>query len=320
MSGSESEKPAKRRFETLQSPEKKSEAAGIAEALHKLNEGLLDSDQTSSLVTKIQEFIGDTYYDETVRRLDQMTDILSSTATKTQIQQLEGQITILSQELHEKDVELANIRQAVDDKESEILLLKNQNDNFEKRIRELENFAGNIQLNQKNSRNHAINNEQYQRKSNLTVYGVKEGGRDEDCKKKAAEVMAHCNGDVLSADIDVAHRIGPVGTKPRPIIARMGSHDVRWKILTARKALKGVKENGVSLSIGEDVTKEYQELINTIKTAGNNCWFWNGRVWIQRSDGSSIPVQIQDNWELKLNDLNVKGRPPKGNQRTTTTR
>ena len=109
----------------------------------------------------------------------------------------------------------------------------------------------------------------------------------------------------------MAHRVGPIGPRPRPIIIKMASHGTRWEVLKMRKELKGIKDSGVSVSIGEDITKEYQDLINKIKAAGNTCWFWNGRVWIQRSDGSSISVQIQDNWELKLNDLSVRGRPPK---------
>ena len=82
----------------------------------------------------------------------------------------------------------------------------------------------------------------------------------------------------------------------------------------ARKVLKGIEEGGHSLSIGEDITAEYQQLIKTITDQGHTCWFWNGKVFIKRADGSSVSVHIQDDWESKVNDTSGRGRRPQGTQ------
>ena len=287
-------------------PEKLNQAASISEGLTKLNQGLLKEDDTDDLVTQIKEFVGDQFHDEYINRLDKMMQKMDDMATKVQIVQLEGQLRYLQRELDAKNV-------VIDTMKGDIIDLKNKNDLLDARVQRLENTLANVKLNQTNAQFHAINNEQYQRKNNLVIFGVKESapGIKEDCKAAASEIMKKCVPTVTKHDIDVAHRVGPVGGRPRPIIAKIKTHEVRWEVLTKRKALKGAKEGGFALSIGEDITKDYQDLIAKIKAAGLTCWYWNTRVWIERSDGTSISVQIQDNWELKVNDYTIKGRKKK---------
>ena len=289
----------KRRLDEITSPEKRLERANIANELLKLNEGGLCDQEVSQIVQNLSDFMGDFLQDEHLRRLDKIEEKLDCVATQVQVQQLEGQLTIVQAELVEKDIKIHD--------------LEVSNADLRTRIEKLEKFADSAQFNFINAKNHSINNEQYQRKNNLIVFGVKEvaAGVKEDCRDAAFRVMKKCVPNLQKPDIDVAHRVGRVGPKPRPIIAKMMRHDVRREVLVARKALRGVKENGVSQSIGEDITNEYKELMNAITAKKFTCWFWNGKVWVQRSDGSSVGVHIQDNWELKVNDLTIKGRPPK---------
>ena len=217
-------------------------------------------------------------------------------ATRTDIHQLEGQLALMKDDIDRKDAIIHD--------------LSVKNKQLEDRLKRVEGVVDTLQLNQRNARFHSINNEQYQRKNNLVIFGIKEADK-EDVKAAAVKVMKTCAPTVTVADVDVAHRLGnrKVGGKPRPVIVKMYSHDVRFNILKTCKALRGVRDTGVPLSIGKDICKEYQELLSTITAAGLKCWYWNTRVWIQRSDGSSISVQVQDNWQLKINDFNIPGRP-----------
>ena len=300
----EDKKKRKIDFDALSSPEKKDQRALIAAQLLKLNEGGHCEDEIEQIVASASEMLGEFMQDEYLRRFDKLSDKLENLATNVQIQQLEAQVSRLQDEHLIKDGKIHD--------------LEVSNADLLERVERIEKFCDTAHMNVVNSRNHSINNEQYQRKNNLVVFGVKEGaaGINEDSKQKAFDALKKCKPDLQKSEIDVAHRVGRIGAKPRPIICKMIRHDTRREILVQRKALKGMKDGEHSLSIGEDITREYQELMKNIKSKGFSCWFWNGKVFIQRSDGSSISVQIQDNWELKLNDMNVRGRPPRGNNNT----
>ena len=291
----------KKRKIDLSSPEKRSQAGDIGNALLQLkdSESISDIDK-DQLVEKLKDFMGDILHEEYIERFDSLSAKLDTCATSTQIQQLEGQLGCLKAE-QDKNI-------------SKIFDLETENETLKQRITRLESIVGTLEINSNNARYHAINNEQYQRKNNLVVFGVKEAssGNREDCKEKVKSVMSKCKDDIMLDDIDVAHRVGQYNNdKPRPIIVKMKNHGVRWEVLKARKELKGIKEHGSSLSIGEDVTREYMDFLGKIKAKGRNAWFWNGRVFVQRDDGSSITVQIQDDWERKLNDASVRGFQPR---------
>ena len=279
------------------SPEKKNEMVTI---LNHLTSDDVSEEDRDAIVDKISDLLGDFMETECLRKIDKLSNQLQEMATRVEIQQIEAQLKVIKDEMDAKD--------------SVIHDLTAKNTELENRLLRAETIIDTLQFNQQNARFHSVNNEQYQRKNNLIVFGIKESDHKENVRESVADVMKKCVPTVTAGDIDVAHRLGhkKADGKPRPIIAKMFSHDTRFEVLKARKALKGVKDAGVPLSIGEDICKEYQELVAAITAKGFTCWYWNTRVWIQRSDGSSISVQVQDNWELKINDLSIQGRAPAG--------
>lgn len=136
--------------------------------------------------------------------------------------------------------------------------------------------------------------EQYSRRWNLRVFGIKEGS-SEDCTEKCLAVFNDkVRVETKPDDIQVAHRVGnltgPDGEKPRrprPIIVQFSSRRVRDKVLANRKTLAG---SGVS--IAEDLTVKNFKLLKTVQdhSATMTAWPANGRIIALLKNGKKVRV------------------------------
>lgn len=125
------------------------------------------------------------------------------------------------------------------------------------------------------------NLEQYTRRQNLRVFGIKEE-RGEACEERVIRLFQeklHIN--ITPQQIDRCHRSGRYNeNKPRGIIVKFISYKDRNAIFEKKKFLK---HSGVTIS--EDLTKQR---ITLLKDAGHafgfeNCWTRDGRVLIKRN-------------------------------------
>lgn len=64
--------------------------------------------------------------------------------------------------------------------------------------------------------------EQYSRRNNIRIFGIGEED-EEDTNQHVINVAANLNLNLEHCHIDRSHRIGKVGDKPRPIIAKFVS-------------------------------------------------------------------------------------------------
>jgi len=127
--------------------------------------------------------------------------------------------------------------------------------------------------------------EQYQRRNNLRVFGVKESAREDTDKLVIDIFKKQLNVDVSLADIDRSHRVGKVSqpgsdgvAKPRPIIVKFVSYRTRRAVFSNKKKLKGSE-----LSIREDLTPHrHRLLLQAIQQHGRgNVWSVDGRItWV----------------------------------------
>ena len=85
-------------------------------------------------------------------------------ATRTDIHQLEGQLALMKDDIDRKDAIIHD--------------LSVKNKQLEDRLKRVEGVVDTLQLNQRNARFHSINNEQYQRKNNLVIFGIKEADKE----------------------------------------------------------------------------------------------------------------------------------------------
>lgn len=105
---------------------------------------------------------------------------------------------------------------------------------------------------------HQDNAEQYSRRNNLRIFGIPEiEGKDTD------EIVRNITQEKLKVDLPEyaicqSHRVGKKTTdKPRPIIVKFISHNIRHSVFMKKKALKGTK-----IKITEDLIKHRLDIYN----------------------------------------------------------
>jgi hypothetical protein len=127
--------------------------------------------------------------------------------------------------------------------------------------------------------------EQYGRKSNVRIFGLPDGKKDETVQETAEEVVrllsSQLKMDVNVDDIDIAHRLGRFETgKPRAVIVKFMRRCHRMEAIYKRRALKGTR-----VVIREDLTPLNQKLLREVSTTENvdNAWTRDGQVFAMHS-------------------------------------
>ncbi|KAE8750844.1 hypothetical protein FOCC_FOCC002272 [Frankliniella occidentalis] len=144
--------------------------------------------------------------------------------------------------------------------------------------------------------------EQYSRRNNLRIFGVKEKSK-ENTDLLVMDVAKKIGVDISETQIDRSHRIGKPGTKPRPIIVKFVGYAPRRAMFTAKKALKGT-----GITIREDLTQERLSLLRQTSEAyyEKNVWTNDGVVMVKVGD--KRPFRLKSYSDLEK--LMVKEPPP----------
>lgn len=151
--------------------------------------------------------------------------------------------------------------------------------------------------------------EAYSRRNNLTITGVPE--TDGENTDQIVLDVAKSAGVMLSPDdIDVSHRVGRSGTtnnnKPRSLIVKFLSHNVREKLFSARKEKSASRvhahpllttETLRNIYISENLTPENQKLLFVCRKLKAKSQVWaaystNGRVKV-RLGQAQPPILIE---------------------------
>jgi len=145
--------------------------------------------------------------------------------------------------------------------------------------------------------------EQYSRRNNLRIFGVKEEA-SEDTDQLVMDVASKVNVDISVGSIDRSHRVGKVTAgKPRPIIVKFVSYADRREVFHNKKQLKNS-----SITIREDLTKYRLNLLRRAVSAYSmrNVWSADGVILVKVN--SSRPYRIKTESDLKK--LMEKYPPP----------
>ncbi|RUS77598.1 hypothetical protein EGW08_014637 [Elysia chlorotica] len=124
--------------------------------------------------------------------------------------------------------------------------------------------------------------EQYSRKNNLRVFGIRDNKNEtiEETEKKIVAVISSKLGVAdIKQKIDVAHRVGRyVPNADRAIIVRFARHASAQQILIKRRALKG---SGVT--IAEDLTAMNAQRLKKLKELDNavQAWSKGGELFVK---------------------------------------
>lgn len=134
--------------------------------------------------------------------------------------------------------------------------------------------------------------ERYQRRWNLRLYGIPEQS-DENIKLKVSNICAAVVSDssvAIQDDIDIAHRLGKLDNRPRPVIIRFvrrSTRDLVWRQAKHSDYLRNHK-----LRFTEDLTQadrmlrmKLWPLVEAARKEGKRAFFVGGRAFV---DGKAV--------------------------------
>lgn len=108
--------------------------------------------------------------------------------------------------------------------------------------------------------------ENQSRRDNLVLRGVEENAGEswEDCSRKVMEVGKMIGVDLKEEDIIRAHRTGG-GPKPRPIVAKMRTWELKDQFMRRKKNLNGKSRILVQEDFARNTIEERRKLIDVAK-------------------------------------------------------
>ena len=143
--------------------------------------------------------------------------------------------------------------------------------------------------------------EQHSRRWAIRIHGLSAPANDENAKRVCSKFFKDKLGLTIPvAEIDCAHRVGPVRNDKQSMIVKVFKRDFIDNIIQNRKKLKASP-----YVIHEDSTLENRRLLNRLKNHDNidRAWLLRGTVWATTRDGKKFKVDIYDDINKKISDL-----------------
>ncbi|KAK3920648.1 LINE-1 retrotransposable element ORF1 protein [Frankliniella fusca] len=146
--------------------------------------------------------------------------------------------------------------------------------------------------------------EQYGRRNNLRIFGVKE--REGECTDDIVLTVASKMDVTFDRSvIDRSHRIGAKGSenRPRPIIVKFVSYAHRSQMFRAKKNLKGS-----NITVREDLTRERLKVLKGAASAYGvkKVWSIDGVIKVKVGERSA-PISVRNKQQL---DSLLQKHPP----------
>lgn len=147
-----------------------------------------------------------------------------------------------------------------------------QDDTIQKLKRENENLIRNIDF-----------IEQETKKNCLRIFNFPEKNKENTKEEVVKLVTSKLSIGLTEEDIEICYRVGKLGVsnKPRSILLKMKSYDLRQKIYHTKKTLKGT-----GIIVREDLTRLRVELLNKIieKTSVKHVWTEAGKIYVNHNN------------------------------------
>jgi hypothetical protein len=158
------------------------------------------------------------------------------------------------------------------------------NNDLSLKVKGLEESYNQLKLSNETLHLEIDNLEQYGRRNCLLFHGVKEQegaatrSQIENTDAIVVSITKEKVGlEISEADLDRSHRLGrkvpscnvQSRPRPRPIIVKFLSHNIRFQVYRNKRKLKGL-----GLGIFESLTKKRAELYSTVSRHPNVCSVW----------------------------------------------
>ena len=222
-----------------------------------------------------------------------LANMATADSVKTMKDDIEKVLSKINNRMDKIETALFDLSKENDDLKKTMTQLREDNKNLQQKLAQEEKESKRLRM--------TLNDqEQHGRGWNVRVYGVKEvqGGKGSeavaDCVKKCVDIFSNKIGvSVSEKDIEIAHRTGKQNRdRPRPIIVRFFSRQVRSNVLSSRRKLK---QTGIS--VGEDLTQANYRLMNIAKqhSASLTTWSSNGKILAKLKTGEIVKVDLDTN-------------------------
>ena len=155
-------------------------------------------------------------------------------------------------------------------------------------------------------------NEQYSRKNNIKIHGVKEVPKENtlEVTKKVLEETAKVT--LKDDEIVAIHRIPGKKGYEKPILIKVKNSDIKARVMRQRPVVRKAEKG---LRLADDVTKSNSDLIQRLNDTDGiyQAWYFNGSVYAKASEnGHRIKFDIYDDVEEKLKEAERKKKQAKG--------
>lgn len=169
---------------------------------------------------------------------------------------------------------------------------KNKLKEQEEKINQMEKEVNNLKIELEQVKMDKDNVEQYTRKNNVRIFGIKEVNQENTENLVIKLCQEKLNINLTANDIEICHRVGTNNNKNnRPIFVKLISNKVKNDIYYAKSKLKGLK-----ITIREDITKHRMEIIKTaVEEFGpKNVWTQNGSMYIYCNNKKNYVKNVEE--------------------------
>ena len=167
----------------------------------------------------------------------------------------------------------------------------------QKSLASVEERLSKAESNAVDARKKANYNEQYSRKNNVKIHGIKELQNENTLATTQKMLREVAKVEVNESEVIAVHRIPGKEDHPRPIILKVKNTDIKARIMRKRTV---VKKAGKRLS--DDVTKLNSDLIQELNEHPGieQAWYFNGNIYGKIVGGRRMKFDIHDNISEKI--------------------
>ena len=135
-------------------------------------------------------------------------------------------------------------------------------------------------------------NEQYSRKYNIRIGGIKEEPEEDSYEKVSTFFQSKLGLTIENSEYDRIHRVGRRGSKNRQMIVKFKSYRTKAEVIKHRRKLKGT----IGLFINEDLTAYNLDLYHQARGVPfiAATWSSDGKVFVKLPDESIHIVRCKE--------------------------
>ena len=244
------------------------------------------ADHTGTMDTLDQQSL-----DKLITSMENMLDTKLATLRKDMIDEMKATLT------REISVIKLQYDQELDEMKGRVHTLEVENESLRQKVTKLWEERQTTQDNINSAKIQSVENAQYVRRTNIIMYGVKEGRDDEEDPGVVVRglIKDKLKYNLTPTGIEICHRLGTrtLNTN-RPIVIRFRFRDTKMELMKIRKSPKGT-----GLIFAEDLCPEMRELLKELKDHPKveNCWAWNGKLFAKDKNNKVSRIQYGRNWQ-----------------------